>query len=100
MTTTITINEIYEMLASLNKKVDRQEISINKIMREVKNASPDNDMLKIKEVAKMLKKSPSTIRRWISEEKIVGIKLNKGRKQDHYLISKESVEKLINDAKI
>lgn len=79
------------------KAIGEQNLLLRKILEALNKNDHESrrEYLTVKETAKVLNRTPKTIRNWIASGKIKAIKMHKGQKQDHYYISKESVSKLL-----
>ena len=74
---------------------------LESILKIVKNHNgTDEEYLTVNQTAKMLKRSPTTIRRLIAANKIDGIKINNGSPRDRYLIPRASIQRFIQGARI
>ena len=80
------------VLEELQKHTQILRLLVEKLSKEEKK----QEYLTTSDAAKLLNRSRPTIRRWISEKKIEGVKVNKGSKQDRYLICRKSIDDLIN----
>ena len=78
-------------------ELQKQTYLINKLITtlEDKDKKNEKEFYTVSDVSKLVHRSRSTIRRWIYEKKIEGVKLNAGVMQDRYLISKKSLKMLI-----
>ena len=83
------------------KELQQLKAIMTKILGKLPKASTkENEYVNIGEASKILKRSPATIRRWIYDNKLEGIKLNKGSKQDRYLVPMESIDEIIKRSHI
>ncbi|WP_372364896.1 helix-turn-helix domain-containing protein [Candidatus Uabimicrobium sp. HlEnr_7] len=75
----------------------------NALLQEVleildkKEADEKQKYLKVKDVAEILKMSPSRIRRLVKQKKLIGVKLGESPKS-HILITQESINTLVTSS--
>lgn len=92
----IPIKELQRQINLFMEELQRQNVMLYKIYDLVKKQGLSTAYITVQEAAKLVKKKPTTVRRWISEGKIPAVKLNNGSQQDHYLIKRKSIEQLMS----
>lgn len=93
-------NLILAELQKLNNEMAKQTILLAQLCKKGLQKNEDNEYLTTQQAAQFVKRSTETIRRWIRDDKLNGIKLNRGSDKDRYLIPKQSLEKLVNTENI
>lgn len=88
------------VLAEMKGQTALLEKICRMLAAEKKSPTYGNDYITTKEAAAALKCSAHTIRRWLKDGVLPGIKLNKGSQSQHYLIPREAVEDLIKDSSL
>ena len=89
------MNDI-EIISLLQEQVSLLR-QILKHLRRYESGSEGKN-LSVTQAGKCLNRSPATIRRWIHEGKIKATKLNRGKRQDHYIINKDEIDRIIQEA--
>lgn len=87
-----TAGALLRTLVRIEEKVDR----LQKDLRALKDGSDDSEYVTVAEAARILRRSPFTIRRWLREGKLDGSKTIDGSK-GQYLIRRKEVDSLLQE---
>ena len=79
------------------KQIIQEIRETNRLLRQLlaKQDYSPGDWLTVQQAAEILEKHPNTIRRMIYSGRLVARKLNAGKDQDHYRISRQSIENFL-----
>ena len=93
------MNLILDEMKQQTQLLTKIMVLLNKTCESIPGVIPEeSNLLTVSQVAKKIKKSPLTVRRYIKNKALKAIK-PKGNKQNHYLIEKNSLDQFLRSNK-
>ena len=93
------MNLLFDEMKQQTQLLTKIMVLLSKIWESVpQEGEKETNLLTVKQVAKMIKKSPLTVRRYIQNKSLQAVK-PKGNKQNHYLIEKNNLEHFLRSKK-
>jgi len=91
------LSRVQQLETSLVAHIDHRLATIDRTLGAIHElfASARKEQLRVEEFAKLVGKSPYTIRRWIGEGKIKAVRLADGGPKGRWLIARGEVDRLI-----
>lgn len=85
------------ILQEIHKMLGKQNALLENFINNSQKSNTTSEFLSVRDTAKLIKKSPETVRRWIRSGKLEAIKFS-DTKQDRLLVPKFAVYKMIENS--